>query len=53
MHNRQLGVIREDPVDDMRLLIQNYTGKTFNCVSTFLRQRFQTFPYRSSQTTSF
>jgi len=27
MMNRQLGVIREDPSEDMRLLIQNYTGE--------------------------
>lgn len=26
MKQRQLGVLSEDPVEDMRLLIQNYTG---------------------------
>lgn len=27
MRERQLGVIREDPAEDMRLLLHNYTGK--------------------------
>lgn len=27
MQQSQLGVLREDPHDDMRLLLENYTGE--------------------------
>ena len=30
MKQSQLGVLRDDPHDDIRVLIENYTGKTLS-----------------------
>lgn len=35
MRQAQLGVLREDPQEDMRLLIENYTGITFKMSLSF------------------
>ena len=36
MQTSQLGVLREDPHEDMRLLVENYTGSFLLCSIVFI-----------------